>query len=159
MRIAARSPARSIAGPEVTCMVTPSSDATIPARVVFPKPGGPANSRWSGVCSRARAASSNTPKCSFSSVWPTNSSNRRGRKPASSLSSSATSALNSSSRFRLSPRRKPSSRPHSFSFISDSSAGGPHATSLKCLQLQGRQPHDVFRPTQSPFGSVLRGHH
>ena len=41
VRIAARSPARSRAGPEVGRNPTPSSFATIPASVVFPSPGGP----------------------------------------------------------------------------------------------------------------------
>ncbi len=38
---AARSPAFSIAGPEVILKSTPSSEAMIPANVVFPRPGGP----------------------------------------------------------------------------------------------------------------------
>ena len=38
--IAARSPGRSIAGPEVMRMFTPISFAIIPDRVVLPKPGG-----------------------------------------------------------------------------------------------------------------------
>ena len=37
--MAARSPARSMAGPEVTCRPTPISVATMPARVVLPRPG------------------------------------------------------------------------------------------------------------------------
>ena len=43
----AKSPVFSIAGPEVTLKFTPISWAIIPARVVFPKPGGPYNSTWS----------------------------------------------------------------------------------------------------------------
>ena len=55
VRIAARSPARSSAGPDVTCRCTPISVATMPASVVLPSPGGPANSRWSTGCSRVGA--------------------------------------------------------------------------------------------------------
>ena len=39
--IAARSPALSMAGPDVILISTPSSLAIMPARVVFPSPGGP----------------------------------------------------------------------------------------------------------------------
>jgi len=39
--MAARSPARSIAGPEVILKLTPSSFAIISARQVLPSPGGP----------------------------------------------------------------------------------------------------------------------
>ena len=49
VRIAARSPARSSAGPDVMCSCTPISAATMPASVVLPRPGGPANSRWSAA--------------------------------------------------------------------------------------------------------------
>ena len=55
--MAARSPARSSAGPEVMCSCTPISAATMPASVVLPSPGGPANSRWSAAWPRRRAAS------------------------------------------------------------------------------------------------------
>jgi hypothetical protein len=41
VRIAARSPERSITGPLVVRMPVPSSAATMFANVVFPKPGGP----------------------------------------------------------------------------------------------------------------------
>ena len=53
VRIAARSPARSSVGPLVGCMRAPISVAMIPAKVVFPRPGGPANSTWSTACPRA----------------------------------------------------------------------------------------------------------
>ena len=39
--LAAKSPAFSIAGPDVILILTPISFAIIPARVVFPSPGGP----------------------------------------------------------------------------------------------------------------------
>ena len=54
VRIAARSPARSSAGPDVMCRCTPISAATMPASVVLPSPGGPANSRWSTGWPRLR---------------------------------------------------------------------------------------------------------
>ena len=41
--MAARSPVRTSAGPEVMRSPTPISPATMPAREVFPSPGGPAN--------------------------------------------------------------------------------------------------------------------
>ena len=47
VRIAARSPMRSIAGPDVTRMLTPISAAMMYASVVLPRPGGPYSSTWS----------------------------------------------------------------------------------------------------------------
>src|SRR5438067_1901250 len=47
VRMAARSPPRTSAGPEVIRSPAPISLATMPANVVFPSPGGPAKSRWS----------------------------------------------------------------------------------------------------------------
>ena len=41
VRIAAKSPALLIAGPDVILISTPSSFAIIFASVVFPRPGGP----------------------------------------------------------------------------------------------------------------------
>ena len=81
VRMAARSPARSRAGPDVTCRRTPISVATMPASVVLPSPGGPANSRWSAAWPRRRAASRMIVRCSLSSAWPTKSSSGRGRRP------------------------------------------------------------------------------
>ena len=43
VKIAAKSPGFSIAGPVVTLKFTPNSFAMIPASVVFPRPGGPYN--------------------------------------------------------------------------------------------------------------------
>ena len=57
---AARSPARWITGPEVARNPTPSSRATICARVVLPSPGGPKNSTWSSASPRLFAASMKT---------------------------------------------------------------------------------------------------
>ena len=59
-------------------MPTPISWATMPARVVLPRPGGPANSRWSAAWPRRRAASRTIARCSLISAWPTNSSRRAG---------------------------------------------------------------------------------
>ena len=52
--MAARSPARSSAGPLVMRRPTSISAATIPDRVVLPSPGGPAKSRWSAAWPRPR---------------------------------------------------------------------------------------------------------
>src|SRR5215217_6637264 len=62
------------------------------ASVVLPSPGGPASRRWSAAWPRRRAASRMTDRCSFTSAWPTNSSSRWGRRPASTLSSSGPAA-------------------------------------------------------------------
>ena len=43
----AKSPGLSKTGPEVTFRLTPNSFATMWAKVVFPKPGGPWNKVWS----------------------------------------------------------------------------------------------------------------
>ncbi len=74
-------------GPEVMRSPTPISAATMPASDVLPRPGGPANSRWSTGCSRRRAASSTISRCSVSWGCPLNSSRCRGRRRASSASS------------------------------------------------------------------------
>ena len=78
VRMAARSPARSSAGPEVMCRPTPISVATMPASVVLPRPGGPANSRWSAAWPRRRAASRMMPRCSLSSRLADELVERRG---------------------------------------------------------------------------------
>ncbi len=57
VRIAARSPARSMAGPEVTFSLTPISYDMMAASVVLPNPGGPYSSTWSRGSSLPRAAS------------------------------------------------------------------------------------------------------
>ena len=107
--MAARSPARSTAGPDVVCRWASSSVAMMPASVVLPRPGGPENSRWSGDWPRRRAASSTMSRWAFSSDWPTNSASRRGRRvvsaaPSSALSSGSGSGSSSSSRIGRSPR-------------------------------------------------------
>ena len=65
VRIAARSPARSSAGPLVMRRLTSISAATMPDSVVLPRPGGPANSRWSAAWPRPRAAASMISRCSL----------------------------------------------------------------------------------------------
>ena len=47
MSIAAKSPGRSITGPDVLRIFTPISVAMILASVVLPRPGGPYNNTWS----------------------------------------------------------------------------------------------------------------
>ena len=59
------SPLRSSAGPAVWTNGTPSSSATIRARLVLPRPGGPASSTWSSASPRAAAAAIETPSCSL----------------------------------------------------------------------------------------------
>ena len=54
--MAARSPAFSIAGPDVALMLASISLAMILARVVLPSPGGPKRRTWSSVSRRLRAA-------------------------------------------------------------------------------------------------------
>ena len=88
VRIAARSPARWITGPEVARKPTPISRATIWASVVLPRPGGPCSRTWSSASPRARAASMNTARFSRLDCWPTNSSRVWGRRLASAASSS-----------------------------------------------------------------------
>ena len=53
---AAKSPDRSIAGPEVIRKFTPISLAIILASVVLPSPGGPYKSTWSRASLRFKAA-------------------------------------------------------------------------------------------------------
>lgn len=51
-RIAARSPACWMAGPEVMRMGAPISAAMIMDRVVLPRPGAPESRTWSAVAPR-----------------------------------------------------------------------------------------------------------
>ena len=80
VRMAARSPARWITGPEVARKPTPSSRATICASVVLPRPGGPCSSTWSSASPRARAAWMKTARFSREAFWPTNSARVCGRR-------------------------------------------------------------------------------
>ena len=91
-RIAARSPARSIAGPLVIRSGAPSSAAMIMAIVVLPSPGGPDISTWSGGRPRRSAPSSTSDSCSRTRAWPTNSSSRLGRSAPSITRSSASAS-------------------------------------------------------------------
>ena len=83
VRMAARSPALASTGPEVARKFTPSSRATIWARVVLPRPGGPNSSTWSSASPRARAASMNTFRLALACAWPTNSARVCGRSARS----------------------------------------------------------------------------
>ena len=56
VKIAAKSPCLSIAGPLVTRMLTLSSLAMMLAKVVLPKPGGPKSRTWSRASCLAAAA-------------------------------------------------------------------------------------------------------
>src|SRR5215813_13281380 len=88
VRSAARSPVLAITGPEVVRKLTPSSRATICARVVLPRPGGPTNSTWSSASLRARAAAMKTLRLDRAWLWPTNSARCCGRSEPSVTSSS-----------------------------------------------------------------------
>lgn len=56
VKIEAKSPDFSIAGPDTVLILTPSSLAIISANVVLPRPGGPYNKTWSNDSSLLRAA-------------------------------------------------------------------------------------------------------
>ena len=70
VRIAARSPARWMTGPEVARKPTPSSRAMIWARVVLPRPGGPCSRTWSSESLRVRVASMKMARFSREARWP-----------------------------------------------------------------------------------------
>ncbi len=92
VRIAARSPFRSIAGPETLVSAPPVSAAMMCARVVLPRPGGPSRSTWSSGSPRAAAAPRKTASCSRTWLCPTNSASRSGRSVRAGSSSPATSS-------------------------------------------------------------------
>ncbi len=85
--MAARSPARSTAGPLVYRTLTPSSRAMIVASVVLPRPGGPYSRTWSAASPLPFAARSSTSRLAFTSRWPMYSSRVRGRREPSTTSS------------------------------------------------------------------------
>src|SRR3954449_513712 len=103
---AAKSPARSNAGPDVILKPTSISLATMPAKVVFPSPGGPAKRVWSTGSPRFRAAPRRISRCSRTSGWPSNSARRLGRRPTSSGSSVGSADATSTSSLTQSPRRR-----------------------------------------------------
>src|SRR3569833_102652 len=112
---AARSPARSIAGPEEMRSGMPSSPAMIIASVVLPRPGGPDISRWPGGRPRRSALCSTSESCSRTRACPMNSSRRLGRSAASMTfsSPSATGETNRSSSFTdASPARSSAELSH-----------------------------------------------
>src|SRR5450759_480534 len=108
VRIAARSPVRTIIGPAVTLSPTPISCATMCASVVFPSPGGPVNRTWSSASSRALAAFRKTLRFSRTFVWPMNSSSLQGRSFGSTAASSSSADGESTERvlsFTSGPRQ------------------------------------------------------
>ena len=88
VRMAARSPARSITGPEVDLIPTPNSWARMLARVVFPRPGGPCTRTWSRASPRAMVAVMAMIRLRRASACPTNSSRVLGLSPTSRPASS-----------------------------------------------------------------------
>ena len=103
VRIAARSPLRSRAGPATERNPTPSSARMTCARLVLPSPGGPARRTCSSASPRPRAASSAMESCSRRHSWPMNSSSVRGRSESSSSSSPSVSSTGETSRAALMP--------------------------------------------------------
>src|SRR5687768_2963891 len=103
-----------MAGPLVTWRRTPSSLAITWASVVLPRPGGPANRKWSSAHPPRRAAATATLRLSTTSRCPTYSSNRCGRSatsisrsPARSSGVTSLSTRASSCRFLMvSPRHR-----------------------------------------------------
>ena len=83
---AAKSPERSIAGPEVTRKLTPNSLAMILASVVFPRPGGPYNKTWSSASLRFKAALIKIERFSFTLSCPIYSLSFLGRSEYCQLS-------------------------------------------------------------------------
>src|SRR5438105_10548963 len=100
VRMPARSPLRSSAGPLVTWICAPSSFAMTCARLVFPSPGGPQKRTWSSGSCRACAALTKILRLSRSAAWPTTSSKLRGRSELSKRASSP-SCSGSTSRRRV----------------------------------------------------------
>ena len=70
VRIAARSPLRSIAGPLVPVTRVPISLAMMLASVVLPRPGGPCRSTWSSASPRWSAALMEISKFFLTWIWP-----------------------------------------------------------------------------------------
>ena len=69
--MAARSPPRSMAGPLVSLICTPSSLAMMWASVVLPSPGGPYKRTWSSGSPRIFADEMNTERLSLTFFCPT----------------------------------------------------------------------------------------
>ena len=131
--MAARSPARSRAGPDVVWRWASTSLATMCARVVLPRPGGPANNRWSTGSRRLRAAPRSTSRWPFNSLWPTNSGRLRGRRAASPRRSAGSGSGDSSS--------------------APSSSGTPAAAATaECSPDGGASVSERVMPAASPLG-------
>ena len=109
VRIAARSPARSMAGPDAYLTLTPSSRAMIVARVVLPRPGGPYRRTWSAASPLPLAAWSSTDRLALTSRCPMYSSRVRGRRVPSMTTSPSSSRSAERMRERSSAIRPESS--------------------------------------------------
>ena len=118
--MAAKSPARSKAGPEVIRSEVPNSWEIIIAMVVLPRPGGPESRTWSGVTPRFLAPLSTKESCSRTLGWPINSSSDFGRNDRS-ISCSSECAVASTSLLRCEEcaASMPSGRLNSVRSISD----------------------------------------
>src|SRR5919107_4353685 len=90
-RMAARSPACWMAGPLLIRSGAFISEATIIARVVLPRPGGPEKRTWSALRPRMREACSTRDSCLRTRCWPTKSCRFLGRRAASIARSSGSS--------------------------------------------------------------------
>src|SRR5512141_223329 len=102
VRSAARSPAFSRTGPDVTRICACISRAMMWASVVLPRPGGPDRRTWSSGSWRCRAACRKTPSVSLSFGCPMNSGRARG---LSVISGSASSVWRTPERIRSSMPR------------------------------------------------------
>ena len=81
-----------MAGPEVTLIGAPNSEATMVANVVLPNPGGPESRTWSAEFPLCKAALKIKSNCSLTRCWPTNSAKVFGLSaPSTWRSSSLTS--------------------------------------------------------------------
>ena len=143
VRIAARSPARSRAGPEVGWNPTRISWATMLARVVLPNPGGPLNKLWSTGSPRERAPSINNWSCSLIFACPTNSSNVRGRSALSKERSSSPSSL-------VSTRRSSTSTVHDLLVAGLLAHARPtFCSASRSKSSTGRSPSEASSPIAS----------
>ena len=92
VRIEAMSPLRSRAGPEIVWIRLSISIATMKARLVLPRPGGPASRTWSHASPRPRAAATKVSNWRTACSWPTQSPSRCGRSEPSTSRSSGSSS-------------------------------------------------------------------
>ena len=160
------SPLRSSAGPAVCTNATPSSSATMRARLVLPRPGGPANSTWSSASPRAAAAAMETPSCP--SAPPARRSRRaaagaawRPARPRRGLAAPGDGRRPGCgwSPARLLHVRRPASmgltaRP--LSAWAMRSSGAPGAPSSSCSASAGLKPRPTSPSRASSRGSLPR---